>query len=269
MTDEFREMFGDVELGPTDHPQFGKVLYAPSPGGLAKRYALDHSGWAVDTRTQERAFRIGDETEKQVFLPNGRAVPWPKSGLAHRRRQAERHRPQDIRGPAGGQTGRAVRGIYRTPAAQSLTIASRMFGSTVIVARPVESDSDEERPCRPLEPAARPARSLCLEPARIARLAAIFTFRREAGHFVSLDAAILGAGTGWPRTPRRTCQALQLELLVRQRSQGTNKSRVSSSSMPSAFKIAASDAVMLPTQSRVELVSGIEAKSSSMTGPQG
>lgn len=39
--DEFRQVFGDLDLGPKDHPQFGKILYARTGGGLAARYKLD------------------------------------------------------------------------------------------------------------------------------------------------------------------------------------------------------------------------------------
>jgi hypothetical protein len=73
--DEFYRLFGAVELGPKDRPDHGKVLYERTGSGLAKRYTLDGSGWALDARTGERAFRLGDDS--RVFLPNGREVPRP------------------------------------------------------------------------------------------------------------------------------------------------------------------------------------------------
>jgi hypothetical protein len=75
MTEEFYRRFGQLELGPQDHPQYGKVLWERRGSALVKRYTLDSSGWSIDAQTQERAFRLGDDA--RVFLPSGQEIPRP------------------------------------------------------------------------------------------------------------------------------------------------------------------------------------------------
>jgi hypothetical protein len=121
MSDEFFQRFGEVDLGPKEHPQYGKVLYERTGGGLAQRYTLDGSGWALDAK-QERAFRLGEGG--RVFLPSGQEIARPAPHTPAKANDT----PQRLYA-APPQKGGYQFGIRAVPPAPSKSsLAQRLFG---------------------------------------------------------------------------------------------------------------------------------------------
>lgn len=124
MTDEFVSRFGVLELGPEGGPRYGKSLYARTDGGLAERYRLDESsGWALDVRTDEKAFRVGPKG--QMTLPDGRSVP----GVIHDGSVKRDDTAQRVFQKPATRHGGPFAGFNTPTPKQPPTIASRMFGT--------------------------------------------------------------------------------------------------------------------------------------------
>lgn len=129
MNEEFYQRFGRVELGPENWPEHGRVLYERVGSALTKRYTLESSGWSIDTKSGERAFRLDDES--RVFLPSGQEIarpgplPAPKAGDPARRLYGD---PASKPGELFSELRSGAPWRPRTRNDAPLNLAQRMFG---------------------------------------------------------------------------------------------------------------------------------------------